>query len=507
MFFRVICFVSLLLFCFCGLSHASDCRLRVYDGNNILVLNCEPAAITMSPFRVTDPAGAVWGISLVLPGTPGATKVMVAYHDSHDAAGVPTIRAVGFNFSEAVTLCEELQLIGFHKNYPPNKDYNLAGNVDCSATNPASPAHAGSLWQLGYAGRFPNGVDGIAGSGDEVLAGDPLSQAKLGGSGFMPINGSFTGTADGKNNLFDGKNKVVSNLYINRPGTEGIGFFNNIFRLTVKDFGLENVHITGNKDVGSLAGSMSNSIITHFYATGEVTGTEMVGGLVGVALESSTDHVYVNGQVTGTEMVGGLFGQLSRNAFLNSSYSKGSVTATIRDGGGLVGYLRGEISDSYSTASVSVGQESAGGLVGVIAMQMGEACSINRSYANGLITSGLRQVGGLIGRAGVCDNPLFVRDSFAATTTALVPVPHTYGVAGSDWFGDVTFPNTYWDTRSGAVQCTCTVANVCTSIPAGPGYWTNNANSPMNVWDFANTWKSLPGKYPCLQWQADASCT
>ena len=341
---RVVFLALLFLFGFCSSSWAEDCGVRGYDGGSaILKFDCQDAATfatSPSPLRVSvtqNGTTTIRGIILVDPETspgvpnPLASKFRVRYTDTSAFPNVDVIKAIGY-IPPGISTCEELQMIGYHPNYPVTGAYKLSTDISCSLTNPANQGSIdcsrasstpGSLWKCGYAARFPNGADGIPSSGDENLS--SLSLANLGTLGFMPI-ANFQGT-------FDGNGKVVSDLYINRPGS---GFYTGLFSTavgaTIANVGLVGVNITGYITVGSLVGTSSGTI-NNSYATGTVTGSSyaVVGGLVGI----------VDGLAT-------------PGATITSSYAAVTVSSPGSDAGGLVGALRSAaINDSYASGTVN----------------------------------------------------------------------------------------------------------------------------------------------------------
>jgi len=96
------------------------------------------------------------------------------------------------------------------------------------------------------------------------------------GQGFNPIGDNdvrFTGSLDGKK--YD-----ISGLNIKRQSKNYVGLFGAIGGAgEVKNVGVINVNMTGNNQVGSLAG-INNGNISNSYSTGNVTGEEDVGGLM-----------------------------------------------------------------------------------------------------------------------------------------------------------------------------------------------------------------------------------
>lgn len=99
--------------------------------------------------------------------------------------------------------------------------------------------------------------------------------------GWDPIN-EFAGTLDG-----DGY--IISNLYINRPNNDNIGFFGDINNksFTIKNIVLDNVYVSGRNNVGILVGqnyyvySGYNINISNIYINGVLNGDNYVAPIVG----------------------------------------------------------------------------------------------------------------------------------------------------------------------------------------------------------------------------------
>ena len=118
--------------------------------------------------------------------------------------------------------------------------------------------------------------------------------------GFEPI-GDFSNRFFGK---MDGQEHKISDVYINRTGPEGmnVGLFSVIDEGgEVKNLGLENADISGNQEVGALAGGLSGRV-ENVSSSGFVNGNYTVGGLVGqhvpaANMDNSSPLVYTwNGE-------------------------------------------------------------------------------------------------------------------------------------------------------------------------------------------------------------------
>ena len=211
--------------------------------------------------------------------------------------------------------------------------------------------------------------------------------------GWFPIGNdsiAFTGT-------YNGKNHIISGLYINRPSQNNVGLFGYISNLnssytikktTINNVGLININITGNKAVGSLIGSVSggeNIVIENcFVSLGSVKGAEATGGLIGELIGSNLNadlksnpvlrYSYANINIESRteinirkEKFGGLVGSLSK-AKISNSYSRGSINVT---GSSMIGGITGSIENggklNYTYSAVKINAENCqliGGLSG-----------------------------------------------------------------------------------------------------------------------------------------------
>jgi hypothetical protein len=196
-----------------------------------------------------------------------------------------------------------------------------------------------------------------------------------GGAGWDPIGSSddpFTGT-------FDGNNKEIRDVVINRPTRDNTGLFGAADNAIIENLGVVNITVTGHSYVGGLAGMMENGSVDNCYFAGNVTGESPphiyedrslnVGGLAGaLSATCNISNCHATGSVTGFTCVGGLVGRKggdepSDTATLSNSYSSSNVYG-LEEVGGLIGYNRGDVSDSYFTGNVTGPCCAVGGLVG-----------------------------------------------------------------------------------------------------------------------------------------------
>ena len=214
------------------------------------------------------------------------------------------------------------------------------------------------------------------------------------GNGWTPIADSdyFIAT-------FDGNNRSITNLFINRPDADYQGLFG-LFggsAAEIRNVRLRDVNVTGRNSIGGLVGLNYGGTVSNSHATGDVTGTEttdpdttetrgskQIGGLVGWNYDGTVrDSSHETGTVTGHCEVGGLVGLNYYGGTISNSHATGDVTGT-------------ETTNPVTTGPPCESQ-SIGGLVGLNQTDGAPTvATVMASYATGTVT-GHREVGGLVG--------------------------------------------------------------------------------------------------------------
>ncbi len=249
----------------------------------------------------------------------------------------------------------DLRFLSENTNYGGSgTNFIQTADIDATETN---------TWNVGN-------HDGDAGTADVAM-------------GFSPI-GNFWGS-------YDGQGHTISNLYINRPATDNIGFFAFLVG-TVTNIGLTNVFIVGHDNVGALIGKNNDwSSVTNCFSTGSVKGNKWVGGLVGLNFNGSISTSYSNVNAEGNNNIGGLIGE----------------------------FYGGNISNSYATGSVR-GNSSIAGFIGTARCYFPTMLrTIDKCYAVGVVTGnvGSINVGGFIG-ANDAVQPAIVTNCYWDTQTS-----------------------------------------------------------------------------------------
>jgi hypothetical protein len=196
------------------------------------------------------------------------------------------------------------------------------------------------------------------------------------GQGWIPI-GNLSTTTIVFRGIFDGNNKIVSNLYINRTGN-ALGLFGRIDHAdaVVRNLGVVDVDIrTTNGQVGGLAGRIQNGTVTHSFTTGTI-------------IHNTNDSI--------TTGVGGIVGYV-QNGTVSNSWSAVSIEGSVNTAlggtpnvrfGGIVGWAGG--GSGRVTNCVALGSSIKGnaGSVGRIAANFAAGTIISNSAWAGMGTDG-----------------------------------------------------------------------------------------------------------------------
>ncbi len=224
------------------------------------------------------------------------------------------------------------------------------------------------------------------------------------------IDNPFSGT-------FDGNFYTISNMTINSTGANYVGLFGNVTG-SVSNLVLSNVNVTGNENVGAVAGQSLGSIVNCAVVGGTVKGYGRIGGVVGRSegpIESSFSTCNVVGTgAYGSYHVGGIVGSLYNR--LMNCYTTGKVSGTgqfFQQVGGIAGSAGNgsSIQNVFATGAVS-GNMNVGGIVGTVSgyfdmFGMGISIVKNNAALNSSVSAD-SDIGRVVGKASdytdVADN-------------------------------------------------------------------------------------------------------
>ena len=280
------------------------------------------------------------------------------------------------------------------------------------------------------------------------------------GEGWVPIGVNTDSRFNGK---YDGDNKIISGIRINRPAEDYQGLFGTVgYEGTLININLTDVKIKGKDNVGGLVGLFNNGTMENCSATGIIEGAKKTGGLVGTHSFGTITKSYSTCTVTGTSIVGGLAGYSSSGS-IEKSYATGNVTGSNDIIGGLIGFNGSSVTNCYATGDVE-GTSPIGGLIG-----KSFGASITNSYAIGKVTkTGGSTSGGLV-------------DSFSAGETSATITSSYYD---SETTGQL-------DSGKGEGKTTAEMQTQAT--------FDGTDKPELERWDFTNIWKIETDSYPTLR--------
>ena len=177
--------------------------------------------------------------------------------------------------------------------------------------------------------------------------------------------------------VYDGANLTITGLTINQPYSDYQGLFGYVSSATIKNVKLVNCNITGDRYIGGIVGyasgsSSSKSNIENCHVSGTIaaitTDAERHGGIVGSTYYATITGCTVTGTVSTTvenKFYGGIVGYATYTT-ITSCENAASISGNGGDHGGIVGYLRENISNCtkcLNTGTVE-GTSSIGGVIG-----------------------------------------------------------------------------------------------------------------------------------------------
>jgi hypothetical protein len=251
------------------------------------------------------------------------------------------------------------------------------------------------------------------------------------GDGFAPVGNTgtpFTGK-------FNGNDKTISNLFIDRDATDYVGLFGVVGAAgEVKDVSLTSVSVKGKDYVGALVGENEGTVLRS-YTTGVINAVDIVGGLVGQnngAISNSSSTVTLT--TTGNE-IGGFVGVNLPGKTITQSFATGGVSG-INFIGGFAGRNAGTITNAYSRGAVG-GTNYIGGFVGNNTV----SSTITNSYSSGGVT-GTNHKGGFAGNGSVGT----VTNSFwDITTSGMTTSPRGTGKISTEMKNAYVFYGAMWN--------------------------------------------------------------
>jgi len=267
----------------------------------------------------------------------------------------------------------------------PHGDAPLEGRMGCAGGTCSGYELAAHL-------DFDTDGDGATYTGTGTSAASDSGDAyHNGGDGWLPI-GADTSAATRFNTTFKGNGYVISNLFIKRTSTSGVGLFGAVHTgARIESVGVRDAFVHGQTLVGVLVGRLYGPVTTS-WVSGEVLGTRWSGGFAGQLAGGASASItasysranFTSSGSPGTE-VGGLLGEAVANTTVTASYSTGTVTSTGGNRGGLIGAANASatITNSYwDSTTTSITGTGAGAPQTTTALQTPAGYIAGGIYAN-----------------------------------------------------------------------------------------------------------------------------
>lgn len=151
---------------------------------------------------------------------------------------------------------------------------------------------------------------------------------------------------------FDGNNKTISNVKINRKGSnENVGLFDELKESIVFDLilkGFDVAYDPTSNFTGILAGKVEDSYINNVVVCSSNVAGKRAGGLSGLIKNTTLKNVDIHDIfVTGYNGAGGIAAEIEGNVSGVHVY-KSSIVATSGNAGGVAGSISGNVSASFA---------------------------------------------------------------------------------------------------------------------------------------------------------------
>jgi hypothetical protein len=217
-----------------------------------------------------------------------------------------------------------------------------------------------------------------------------------------PVQLAFTGT-------FDGAHYSISNGNINEAGEAG-GLFKVVqYPGVIRNLHLFDFSVSGENNVGSLAGKLSGVLVENCSVSASVRGVNTVGGLIGLAEDDSRiSTCWAVVDVKGKTNTGGLIGRMTDST---AEYTdlEGTVESSDSMGGGFVGRGTNSVFMNNGASADVAGKKYIGGFAGLLTGGETDQCS-----ASGEVTGQGDYPDSLGGFAGSLESEAFIHNSTAS---------------------------------------------------------------------------------------------
>jgi hypothetical protein len=294
--------------------------------------------------------------------------------------------------------------------------------------------------------------------------------------GWTPIGNTTTPFSG----VYNGNNKSISRLFIDRGTEDHVGLFGviNGASASVTQLSLDRAEVTGQAHAGILAGSVSQAASLQNITideTSTLTGTQNVGALAGsLADVTLIGEITVDVSVTGQTATGGIAGSIT-GSVLEKSVVKGSVTGGQQTGGVAGNVQSSTLRTSIVNATIEASQNATGSFAG----RLGSGSIVQNSYSRGNVT--VTASGSFAGGfAGQLSGNVTLTNNYSTGSITASGSDIGGFVGGTDMPGTITVSSSYWNT---------TTSGRMNSV-FGTGLTTAQMQIQSNFtgWDFNDIW-------------------
>ena len=213
------------------------------------------------------------------------------------------------------------------------------------------------------------------------------------GEGWEPIE-KFGGS-------LDGRGYKISNLTVNRPTSDNVGFFGEITsEAEIRNLKIDFASIKGKDYVGTLSGISSGKINNIEILNSNIVGSgSYTGGLIGAqSMGTISKCILKNNSISAIDSVGGIIGILHEGILEKSGVAQ-SILGNDKIGGAIGTICANnliQIEEVMADTNIK-GNKDLGGLIGGVQFLTNDKISIKNSYCKGNIEGLESNFGGFIG--------------------------------------------------------------------------------------------------------------
>ena len=270
---------------------------------------------------------------------------------------------------------------------------------------------------------YVNGTITIDGNIKSCNSIEQLQENLTTNEGFYPI-GDGKKTTSNFIGTFDGNNKYINNIYINRPDMS-VGLFgstsnNDNINITIKDLNISG-NMTGGNSVGSIFATVNTFDnynegdfikIENCISDTQIEGKDNVGGIIGINNSNSSGNLIISncinkGKINGNKDSGGILGYNYNTTKIINCYNTGNVIGNT-SAGGIVGsdYRKSSIINSYNIGDIKA-NTNAGGIQGWVGWF---ERNVENCYNTGEIQGNV--AGGIIGGQNISNDLLITKNCY-----------------------------------------------------------------------------------------------